>query len=79
MGVCQATMHITITLPTASPRPVLAAAWLPAARPGMLHRGIHTGDTVVSLIHAGYPGSIPGIIQLWVIMRYRMSTKKEGL
>ena len=47
MGVCEATMHITITIPTASPRPVLAAAWLPAARPGMLHRGIHTGHTSI--------------------------------
>ena len=68
MGICQAT--ITITIPSASPRPVLAAAWLPAARPGMLHRGIHTGDTVVSLI----PGTVPDIIHKWVIMRYRMST-----
>ena len=61
MGICQAT--ITIPLPSASPRPVLAAAWLPAARPGMLHRGIHTGDTVVSLIET-VPG-INGIIQHW--------------
>ena len=94
MGICQATMHTIVhtiiwvyvrppcILPSPSPLHLPGRCWL--LHGCRLHAqecctGGSTLVILVSLIHAGYPGSIPGIIQLWVIMRYRMSTKKEGL